>query len=81
MIDTAEFLDAALAFQAQQIAAMGAAVDEGVDRTGGVANDDDRCLADRGSDEIARFGEFDRQAEVIPGGALEQPLLFAGVLS
>ena len=68
------------ALDAQQVAAMGAAVDEGVDRAGRVAHDDDRGLADRGGDVVARFGEFHREAEVVPGGSLEQALLLALVL-
>ena len=80
VIDAAEFLDVAGALQAQQVAAMGAAVDEGVDRAGRVAHDDHRGLADRGGDVVAGFGEFDREAEVVPGGALEQALLLAVVL-
>ena len=73
-------LDAAGAFDAQQVAAMGAAVDEGVDRAGRVAHDDDRGLADGGGDVVAGFGEFDGEAEVVPGGAFEQALLLARVL-
>jgi hypothetical protein len=42
----------------KQIAAMGAAVDEGVDRAVGVARDDDRDLADRRRDPIAGVGDF-----------------------
>ena len=80
VIDAGEFLDAAGALQAQQVAAMGAAVDEGVDRAGRVAHDDDRGLADGGRDVVAGFGEFHREAEVVPGGSLEQALLLALVL-
>ncbi len=61
--------------EAQQVAAMGAAVDEGVDRAGGVAHDDDRGLADGGGDLVARLGDLGRQAQIVPGRPLEDPLL------
>ena len=80
VIDAGEFAGVAGAFDAQQVAAMGAAVDEGVDRAGCVAHDDDRGLADGGGDIVAGLGELHRETEVVPGGSLEQALLFALVL-
>jgi len=52
----------------------------GRDRAGRVAHDDDRGLADGGGDVVAGFGELHREAEVVPGGALEDALLLALVL-
>ncbi len=45
-----------------------------------VAHDDDRGFADGGGDVVAWFAEFHREAEVVPGGSLEQALLLAAVL-
>ena len=80
VVDAGELADVAGALEAQQVAAMGAAVDEGVDRAGGVAHDDDGRFADGGGDVVAGLREFDGEAEVVPGGAFEQALLLAGVL-
>ena len=80
MVDAGEFLHAAGAFDAQQVAAMGAAVDERVDRAGRIAHDDDRGFTDGGRDIVTRFGEFHRETEVVPGGAFEQALLLVRVL-
>ena len=79
VVDAAEFADVALPFQTQQIAAMDAAVDEGIDGTGRVAHHDDGGFAHRGGDEIAGFGEFHRQAQVVPGRAFEQAAPVPGV--
>ena len=80
VVDAGEFADIAAALDAQQIAAVGATIDERVDGTGRVAHDDHRGLADRGCDVIAWLGQFYRQAQVIPGRSLEQALLLALVL-
>jgi hypothetical protein len=80
VINAAEFLDVAGSLQAQQIAAMGAAIDERIDCTGVVTDHDDCGLADGGGDVIARFREFHRQAQVVPGRAFEQAFLLAVIL-
>jgi len=55
--------------------------DEGVDRAGRVAHDDDRGLANGGADGVAGLGEFHREAEVVRVGPfLEQPLLLVLLL-
>ena len=80
VIDAADLFDVAAPLQAQQIAAMRAAVDKGVDFALGVAGDDDRGLADRRGDVIPRIRDLGGQTQKIPGRALEDPLLFEPVL-
>jgi len=63
-------------FAPHQGAAMGAAVDEGLDGAGRVAVDDDRRLADLGDAEITRLRDFGFERQKAPGRALEDlPLL------
>src|SRR5947208_7074099 len=76
VIDAGDLLAVPLLGQAQQIAAVGAAVDEGVDRAIRAARDNDRDLADGRRDPIAGRGDLGFEAEVIPGRPLEDPLLF-----
>jgi hypothetical protein len=80
VIDAAELFDIAAPLQAQQVAAMRAAIDDGVDVAVVVARDDDRGLADRCCDIIARIRNFRGQAQEIPGRTFEDPLLFDLVL-
>src|SRR6202166_3113935 len=80
VIDAGDLLAVALLGQAQQIAAMGAAVDEGVDRAIRAPGDDDRDLADGRRDPVAGLGDLGLKAQVIPGRPLEDPLLFEPVL-
>src|SRR5437764_9832362 len=80
VIDAGDLLAVPLLGQAQQIAAMGATVDEGVDRAVRATSDDDRDLADCRRDPIAGFGDLRRQAQIAPGRALEDPLLLDPVL-
>src|SRR6266851_1654123 len=75
VIDAGDLLAVALSREAQEVAAMGAAVDEGVDRAVGPPPDDDRDLAERRRDPVAGLGDLGRQAQVIPGRPLEDPLL------
>src|SRR5712691_9027710 len=53
-------------FQADQIAAMGAAVDHRVDFAVLAADDDDRGLAEKGRPVIAGLGQLVGQREVLP---------------
>ncbi len=72
VIDAAEILAMlAAVFQADQRAAMGAAIFERVDFIVGVAGDDHRRVADVRRQEIARFGQFNFQREVMPVRPLE----------
>ena len=58
-------------------AAMGAAVDESVDRAVCVAVDDDRGVADIGRAEIAGVGDLGLEPEKIPDRPAKDPLLLA----
>jgi hypothetical protein len=78
--DAGQPLGMAAFFETQQIAAMGAAVDESVDLAGIVAGDDDRGLADGRRDPVARLRDCRREAQKAPGRTLEDPLDFAPVL-
>src|SRR5262249_32026522 len=80
VIDAADLFDVAALLEAQQIAAVRAAVDKSVYGTIRIAGDDYRGLADRGRDVIPRLGDLWGQAKKAPGGALEDPLLFEAVL-
>src|SRR6266403_5300804 len=57
--------------------AMGAAIDQSVNGTVRVAVHDDRSVADIGSAEIARVGDFGLKPKKIPGRAVKDPLLLA----
>src|SRR5580704_8595091 len=70
VIDAGDLAAVSLIGEAQQIAAMGAAVDKGVDRAVRRAGDDDRDLADRRRDPIAGIGDFIGEAEIAPALAL-----------
>src|ERR1051325_4806284 len=80
VINAGDFLAVALLGQAQQVAAMGAAVDESVDRAVRAARDYDRDLADRRRDPIAGLGDLGREAQIAPGRALEDAVLLEPVL-
>ncbi len=80
VIDAFDLFDVALALDAQQIAAMGAAVGEGVNAALGVAGDDHRGLADRRRHVIARARDLGRETQIAPGRPLEDPLLLDPVL-
>src|SRR5580704_9472853 len=57
--------------------AMGAAIDQSVNGDVRVAVHDDRSVADIGSAEIARVGDFGLKPKKIPGRATKDPLLLA----
>ena len=77
VIDALEILGAAAGIvEADQRAAMDAAVLERGDRTVGVAHDHDRHLSDLRRAPVAGVGDFGFQAEKIPDRAFEDPLLF-----
>src|SRR5207237_9200224 len=80
VINAGDLLAVTLLGEAQEIAAMGAAVDESVDRAVRAARHDDRDLADRRGDPIARLGDLSRQTQIAPGRPLEDPLLLEPVL-
>src|SRR5437016_6253464 len=80
VIDAGDLLAVALLGQAQEVAAMGAAVDEGIDRAVGPAHDDDRDLANRCRDPVAGLRDLGREAQIVPGWPLEDPLLLDPVL-
>ena len=80
VIDAGDFLAVPVVRQAQQVAAMGAAVDEGVDRAVRAARDDDRNLADRRRDPVAGIGDLAGEAQIIPGRPLKDALLLDPVL-
>ena len=80
VVDAGDLLAVALPGQAQQVAAMGAAVDEGIDRAVRPARDDDRDLADRRRHPIAGVRDLGGQAQIAPGRPLEDALLFERVL-
>jgi hypothetical protein len=62
-------------FAADQRAAMGAAVDEGMDGAGRISVHDDRGVADIAGAEIAGIRDFGFEAEKIPGRAAKDPFL------
>ena len=62
-----------------QRAAMGAAVDEGLDLAVLVAVDDDRRVADPGGAEITGIGDLGLERQVTPRLPAKDPLLLAGV--
>src|SRR5262249_13953983 len=62
-----------------QRATMRAAVLEGIELAVRIPGDDDRGVADKGSDEVAGVLYLDRQAEIVPGGPLEDALLLGAV--
>src|SRR5262249_5834934 len=80
VIDAGDLAAVPLFGQAQEVAAMGAAVDEGVDGTVRAARDDDRDLTDCRRDPIAGVGDFGCEAQIAPGRALEDALLLEPVL-
>src|SRR5690242_3044667 len=80
MIDTAEFADITCSLDAHQVAAMAAAVDEGVDSARLIADNDNGGLADSGGDVVAGLVQLHRKTEIIPGRAFEDALLLALVL-
>src|SRR6266542_7080295 len=71
VIDAGDLLAVAFRGQAKEVAAMGAAVDKGVDRAVRPARDDDRDLVDGCRDPVAGLGELGFEAQVIPGRPLE----------
>ena len=80
MIDALDLPGIAAALDAQQVAAMGAAVDKGVDLAVIAAGHDDCGLADRRRDPIARIRDLGGEAQIAPGRPLEDPLLLQPVL-
>src|SRR5690349_22882642 len=80
VIDAGDFLAVALLGQAQQIAAMGAAVNKGVDRAVRAARDNDGHLADRRRDPIAGHRDLRGEAQIAPGRPFEDALLLEPVL-
>ena len=70
VIDAGQALDAAPRLQAQQRAAMGAAIEEAAKRAVLATNHEHRRLADFGGFVIPVPGQFGRQAEEIPHRAL-----------
>ena len=80
VIDAADLLDVAAPLEAQQIAAMRATVDDGVDLALRIARDDHRRLADRRGDVIARIRDLRGETEKAPRRTLEDPLLLESVL-
>ena len=79
MINADMLARSAAQFAPHQCAAMGAAVDEGLDQPVVVAIDDDRGLAEIGGAEIAGVGDFGLEREKAPGRPAEDRLLLAGV--
>src|SRR5262249_6860016 len=79
VIDAGECLGVAAALQRDQGAAMRATVLERVEFTVGIPDDDHRGVADEGRDEIAGVLHLDGKTKIIPGRALEDPLLLGGV--
>ena len=75
MIDALEVLHRAAVFQADQRAAMRAAVLERGEIAVFRAHDDDGHAADEGRAVVAGVGEFDLEAEEVPGRAFEDALL------
>ena len=70
MIDAGQpVLGVAALLQADEIAAMGAAVDHRMDLAVLAARDDDRRLAEKRRLVVARLGQFVGEAEILPGGA------------
>src|SRR5256885_9197389 len=59
---------------------MCAAVDEGVDRADRPGGYDDGDLAEGGGYPVAGIGDLTGEAQIIPGRALEDPLLLEPVL-
>jgi hypothetical protein len=57
--------------QTDEIAAMGAAVDHGVQRAVITAGDDDRCLAEERCQVIAGFRQFTGEGQELPGRSEE----------
>ena len=80
VIDAFDLFGVALALDAQQIAAMGAAIGKGVDAAIRIAGHDHRGLADRRGDVIAGIRNLGGEAQKAPGRTLEDPLLFEPVL-
>src|SRR5436190_9522574 len=80
VIDAGDLLAVTLLGQAQEIAAMGAAVDEGVDRAVRAARHNDRDLADCRGDPVAGLRDLRRQAQIAPGRPFEDLLLLEPVL-
>ena len=72
-------LPLAVLVEADQRAAMRAAVFERVQVAVAVTRDDDRRIADRGRAEVAGSGYLRLEAEEAPGGTLEQSLLLCRV--
>ena len=75
VIDALEVLRRAAVFQADQRAAMRAAVLEGAQLAVFGARDDDRHAADEGGAVVADVGELGLQAEEVPDRAFEDALL------
>ena len=57
-------------------AAVGATVDESMDRAVLVATDDDRSVTDIDRLEVTRVGDLGLEGEIVPGRAAENPVLF-----
>src|SRR4051794_2429011 len=66
-------------FQADEIAAMGAAVDHRMDVAVLPARDDDRGLAEKTGLVVARFGQLVGEAEILPARAEKDPVAFGAV--
>jgi hypothetical protein len=79
VIDADEALGLAARLHADQRAAVRAAVLPGVQRAAGVAGDDDRHVADERGDEAPGLGKLGLQAQIIPGRAAPDLLLFLPV--
>ena len=79
VIDAGDALDIAAALEAQQRAAVRAAIYEAMQCAALVARDHDRRLADGVDDEIAGLCDLGGEAEIIPGRAFEDTHLFARV--
>ena len=75
VIDAGQPLDRAAFLDADEIAAMGAAIDHRVEGAGLITHNDNWDIAHHGCLEIAGFGNFTAEAEETPGGALKDLFL------
>src|SRR5262249_7887318 len=73
VVDAGQIVSMAAPFQTHQIAAMGAAVNHRVDLAVLRARNDDRRLAEKGRQVVARLRQLAGERQILPGRAEKDP--------
>ncbi len=73
VVDAGQVVGMAAPLEANEVAAMGAAVDHCMDLAVLPSGDDDRGLAEKGRQVVTRLGEFAGECEILPGRPEKDP--------